>query len=188
MTINEINEKLRELDQMAAELTDIYEEGGGEITAESEALELRLCEMKDLLLDATNDLGRWLKSKEDELKTAKAEKDYTTRKVKAIEGTVDFIKHMIRCVLDGLHMDNVKGSLGYKFTAYDSTSTSADKELIRMRWQETAERAIREAGVPSYITVSLGASVSLAEGQDADVFHTAVSPTVKFTKPRANKE
>lgn len=188
MTINEIHEKLRELDQVSAELADIYEEGGGEITPESEALELRLEDVTDLLTEATNDLGRWLKSKEDEVKAYKAEKDHAARRQKAAEGTVDFIKQVIRQVLDGLHLDDVKGSLGYKFTAYNSTTTSADKELIKERWQEAAEKAVHDAGIPNYITVSLGASVSLAEGQKADVFRTSVTNTIKFTKPRANKE
>lgn len=188
MTINEINEKLRDLDQITADLAEFYEEGGGEITPESEALELRLGEITSLLTDATDDLGRWLRSKEDEVKAFKAEKDHAARRQKAAEETVDFIKQMIRRVLNALGQDDAKGSLGYKFAVYDSKTTTADKELIKMRWQGTAERAIREAGVPSYITVTLGASASLAEGQDTDVFRTSITPTVKFTKPRANKE
>ena len=55
------------------------------------------------------------------------------------------------------------------------------------------EDAIRGAGVPEYVGVSLTASstkakeVGVREG-DEDIFVTTETPTVRFTKPRASKE
>ena len=58
------------------------------------------------------------------------------------------------------------------------------------RYQELAERAIRAAGVPSYVTMKLDAKVSLVpEGEELpDLFEEIRKDTVRFSKPRAGKE
>lgn len=188
LTPKEITAALNEFAALTSYLEELYCEGGGEVTPDTEDLEARLASLQELLEQATDDLGRWLKSKEDEAKTYKAEKDHAARRQKGAEGSVEFIKGLIREVLDRTGKTACKGTLGYKFTAYDSTTTTADKEAIRNAWQGVAEEALRKAGVPAWITVTLGASSSLVpEGEDLpDVFQVSKRATVKFTKPRSS--
>lgn len=189
MTATEIREAINDLAYLTTCLQNLYVDNEGEVTAETESLETRLEEIKGLLTDGVDDLGRWLRLKEDEAKAAKAEKDYAARRQKAAEGSVAFIKSLIREVFDATGQSEARGSLGYKFSSYDSVTTSADKELIQARYWEQAEKAFRDAGIPEYITFTLGASISLAkDGEVPDVFHIERKPTVKFTKPRAGKE
>ena len=185
--IRELNESLERFRALTRELQDTYEETGGEITPDTELLEQSLEDLKAVLLEAPNDLGRWLKSKEAEAKAAKAEKEFCARRQKSAENSVVFIKRCIREVMDALGEDTVAGSLGYKFKIYDSTTTSANKELIRMRWQEKAEKALADAGIPDYITVTLGGRAP-KEGELPDVFDMEITPTVKFFKPAEKKE
>ena len=82
-----------------------------------------------------------------------------------------------------------KGML-YGFTTAESCTTKVDVELLNGRYMELAEQAIRSAGIPDYITVKLDAKVSLVpEGEELpDLFEEVRKDTVRFTKPRANKE
>ena len=78
----------------------------------------------------------------------------------------------------------------YSFTPTVSTTTKADANILKERYQEAANKAVHEAGIPDYVTVKLDASVSLVpEGEDIpDVFVVTKKDTVRFTKPRGNRE
>ena len=190
MNTIEIRSYLQEFADLTAYLQDMYEENGGEVTTDTEDLEERLGHLQLLLDEATDDLGRWLRSKEEEAKAAKAEKDYAARRQKAAEGSVEFIKSLIREVFDKTGHTEARGSLGYKFTSYDSVTTSVDKTLLELHYGSIAEHALRLAGIPDYITCKLSASVSAIPKDEPlpDVFQVHHKPTVKFTKPRSNSE
>ena len=191
MTSKEINETLARLQELSAALEDEYEANGGEITETAAQLEASMEDVKALLsTEGVDSLGRWLKGKEDEAKTIKAEADYITRKRKGVENGIEYVKDMIARVLWACGTDNIKGSNGYSFTATESVTTSVDKDAIKARWQEVAEQALRAAGIPSYITVKLDAAVSaVPEGEDLpDVFTQSRKQSVTFRKPKASKE
>ena len=191
MTSKEINETLARLQELSAALEDEYEANGGEITETAAQLEASMEDVKALLsTEGVDSLGRWLKGKEDEAKTIKAEADYITRKRKGVENGIEYVKDMIARVLWACGTDNIKGSNGYSFTATESVTTSVDKDAIKARWQEVAEQALRAAGIPSYITVKLDAAVSaVPEGEDLpDVFTQLRKQSVTFRKPKASKE
>jgi hypothetical protein len=191
MTSKEINETLARLQELSAALEDEYEPNGGEITETSQQLEAAMEDVKALLsTEGVDSLGRWLKGKEDEAKTIKAEADYITRKRKGVENGIEYVKDMIARVLWACGTDKIKGSNGYYFTATESVTTSVDKDAIKARWQEVAEQALRAAGIPSYITVKLDAAVSaVPEGEDLpDVFTQLRKQSVTFRKPKASKE
>lgn len=190
MHYKDIQTALATLARLSYELEDKYIENEGEITEETEALEEQKAAISDLLSgEGIDTLGRWLKSKEDELKTYKAEKDAAARRMKSIDNTIDFVKSKITEVMNATGQTKAKGML-YGFTATESCTTKVDMELLNGRYMETAEQAIRAAGIPEYITVKLDAKVSLVpEGEDLpDLFEEIHKDTVRFSKPRAGKE
>ena len=138
-------------------------------------------------------LGGWLKAKEDRKKALKAEKDYITRQMTAIDGTIDFIKDKITEVLKKTGKDKVKGERGYSFTASHSVKTEVDKDVLKALYADKVEEAIRAAHIPAYVGVSLTASSTKAsefgvlEG-DEEIFTTTEKDTVTFRKPKASKE
>ena len=69
-------------------------------------------------------------------------------------------------------------------------SADVDPVLYLPEYGAAVEKAVREAGIPEWVTVKLGASSALVpEGQELpDVFDRSVTPSVKFTKPRTAKE
>ena len=186
----DIQDALANLARLSYDLEDRYIENDGEITDETEAMEAEKRAIQDLLSsDGIDILGRWLKSKEDEMRTFKAEKDAAARRVKSVENTIDFVKSKITEVMLATGQERARGMF-YSFTATVSNTTKVDSDLLNERYQAIAERAIRAAGVPDYVTLKLDAKVSLVpEGQDTpDVFVTTSRDTVRFTKPRAGKE
>lgn len=194
MDYREFNQVLERLDQATRTLEDTYVETEGEVTEATEQLEQEISGLKDLINKEGIDLlGGWLKSKEDRKKSLKAEKDYITRQMAAIDETIDFIKGKINQVMVSTGQEKVKGDRGYSFTAYDSVKTDVNKELLKTLYADKIEEAIRAAHVPAYIGVSLTASSTKAAefgviDGDEDIFSTTVTPSVKFTKPRASKE
>ena len=190
MQYQDIKDALATLARLSAELEEQYIENEGEVTAETEELEQQKAAVADLLSgEGIDTLGRWLKSKEDELKTYKAEKDAADRRKKSVENTIDFIKSVITGIMHETGQTKAKGML-YGFTATESCTTKVDMELLNGRYQELAEKAVRAAGLPDYITVKLDAKVSLVpEGEDLpDIFEEVHKDSVRFTKPRAGKE
>ena len=194
MNYKELDQVLANLAQAISTLEDLYIEGEGEITEETEQMEDLISGLKELLTqDGIDLLGGWLKAKEDKKKSLKAEKDYITRQMAAIDETIEFIKTKINQILVATGQEKVKGDRGYSFAATTSVKTEVDKEVLKTIYADRIEEAIRAAHIPAYVGVTLTASSSkadalgLVEG-DEEIFHTTYTPSVRFTKPRASKE
>lgn len=190
MEYTDYKEAIYKLSNLSWELEQMYEENGGECTDETEQMELLKESIGKLLSNEGADfLGRWLLQKENEKKMYKAEKDSADARIKACDNTIDFIKGQIGTLMNTLGEEKIKGEY-YSFSPSVSTTTKADTAAIKDKWYGLALAAIRSAGVPEYITITLGASVSaVPEGEDRpDVFITSTKQTCKFTKPRASKE
>ena len=194
MDYNEFKDALETLDWASYHLEETYTENEGEVTAETEAMEAQIQALRQLLsTEGVDFLGRWLKGKEDRKKALKAEKDYVSRQIEAVDKSIEFIKAKITEVMKATGMEKVKGSLGYSFTSTVSTRTEVDKELLLVAYSDRIEQAIRSAHIPPYIGVTINASATKyaqygVSGVDDDLFITTETPTVRFTKPRAKKE
>lgn len=189
-----MNQVLANLDQAVNSLEELYIEGGGEITEETEQMEDHISCLKELLTkDGIDLLGAWLKAKEDRKKSLKAERDYITRQMAAIDETIEFIKGKVNQVMVATGQDKIKGDRGYSFAAITSVKTEVDKDVLKTIYADRIEEAIRNAHIPAYVGVTLTASSTRAtefgvvEG-DEEIFHTTETPSVRFTKPRASKE
>ena len=190
MDYKEMQDLLSTLDYTSYQLENTYAENGGEVTDETELLEGQVSAMKALLnSDGVDFLGRWLKGKEDRKKALKAEKDYISRQIEATDKTIAFIKAKINEVMTATGCEKVKGSLGYSFATTVSTKTEVDKDLLLDMFLAKVEDAVKGI-LPDDVTVSLSASVSkVQEGQELPAYYRQTeTPTVRFTKPRANKE
>ena len=194
MDYKEMNNVLANLDQAVNSLEELYIEGGGEITEETEQMEEHISGLKELLTkDCIDLLGAWLKAKEDRKKSLKAERDYITRQMAAIDETIEFIKGKVNQVMVATGQDKIKGDRGYSFAATTSVKTEVDKNVLKTIYADRIEEAIRTAHIPAYVGVTLTASSTKAaefgvvEG-DEEIFHTTETPSVRFTKPRASKE
>ena len=194
MDYKEMNQVLADLDQAMVTLEETYIENEGEVTEETEQMEAQISGLKELLTGEGIDLlGGWLKAKEDRKKSLKAEKDYITRQMAAIDETIEFIKTKVNQILVATGQEKVKGARGYSFAATISSKTEVDKDVLKRCYGELVEDAIRKAGVPAYIGVSLTASSTKAKEDgiqdgDEEIFVTTEKPSVRFTKPRASKE
>ena len=194
MDYKEMNQVLAELDQAINSLEELYIDGGGEITEETEQMEEHISGLKELLTKNGIDLlGAWLKAKEDRKKSLKAERDYITRQMAAIDETIEFIKGKVNQVMLATGQEKIKGDRGYSFAATTSVKTEVDKDVLKTIYADRIEEAIRTAHIPAYVGVTLTASSTKAaefgvvEG-DEEIFHTTETPSVRFTKPRASKE
>ena len=194
MDYKEMNQVLANLDQAVNSLEELYIEGGGEITEETEQMEEHISGLKELLTkDGIDLLGAWLKAKEDRKKSLKAERDFITRQMAAIDETIEFIKGKVNQVMVATGQDKIKGDRGYSFAATTSVKTEVDKDVLKTIYADRIEEAIRTAHIPAYVGVTLTASSTKAaefgvvEG-DEEIFHTTKTPSVRFTKPRASKE
>ena len=189
-TYQELQDALARVARLSYDLEDKYIENDGEVTEETQNMEAEIADLQDLLSgDGIDLLGRWLKSKEDELKTYKAEKEAAARRMKSVENTIDFVKAKITEVLKATDQQKVKGVF-YSFAQAVSNTTKVDTDILNQRYLAVAEDAIRAAGVPAYVTMKLDAKVSLVpEGEDIpDIFTITTKDTVRFTKPRGGKE
>lgn len=191
MDYKEMNQHLAELDQAMVTLEETYIENEGEVTEETEQMEAQISGLKELLTGEGIDLlGGWLKAKEDKKKALKAEKDYISRQMSAIDETIDFIKTKVNQILVATGQEKVKGARGYAFAATTSTKTEVDKELLNEWYLPDIENALAEMGIPNWVTITLGAKVSdVPAGTELPaVFKVTEKPSVRFTKPRASKE
>lgn len=191
MTSREIDGLLDRMRQLTGDLEAMYVENGGEVTPATEAADAEIGAIAETLLtEGVDSLGRWLRSKQDEAAAVKAEQDYLARRKKSVENTVDYIKAKITEVMAATGRTKVRGDLGYAFAAYDAVKTTVDADRLSEEYGAAVEKAVRAAGIPGWVTVKLGASASLVpeEQELPDVFDRIVTPTVKFTKPRAAKE
>ena len=194
MNNNEINSLIESLNASMWAFENYMVENDGVCDEASDQMEEQIGILKELLTtEGIDSLGRWLKAKEDEIKSLKAEKDYITRKINAATGTIDYIKTQMNKILTAAHMQEIKGANGYKFQVTTSTKTEVDKDVLKTIYADRIEEAIRAAHIPAYIGVTLTASSTKAaefgivEG-DEEIFHTTEKPSVRFTKPRASKE
>jgi len=194
MDYKELNEILGNLSQVMYSLEEQYIENEGEVTHQTEEMEQIISDLRNLLTTEGIDmLGAWLKAKEDRKKALKAEKDYISRQINATDDSIDFIKAKIHEVLKAIGQEKVKGSRGYSFSVTTSVKSEVNKEELKSRYAKPVEDAIRAAGIPEYIGVTLTASCQRAKDlgvkeEDVWIFSTSESPSVRFTKPRASKE
>lgn len=168
----------------------IMEENGGELTPEAEDLENVKNALQDLLSgEGIDSLGRWLKAKEDEKATFKAEKAAADRRIKAVDKTIDFIKHEIGRVLRATGQEKVKGTF-YSFSQFDSTKTSFDAKALDEKFLDMVTEAARNAGLPASVDVALKTTATrLQEDENlAELVSVETSETCKFTKPKKEKE
>lgn len=193
MNNTEIRDALYKLQQMEFLLDEEYENNGGEVTDFTEHQEESIAALRELLTtEGVDSLGRWLKSKEDEIKTLKAEKDAVTRKINAVNNTIDYIKTQINMLMTQTGVEKVKGTF-YSFAPITSVKTEVDKELLKALYEDKVKTAMIQARIPAYVGVTLTASSTKAkefgvvEG-DEGLFTETTSPSVRFTKPRASKE
>ena len=194
MDYKELNQVLANLAQAMDSLENLYIDNEGEVTDQTEQMEQQISGLRELLTkDGIDLLGAWLKSKEDRKKSLKAEKDYITRQMSAIDETIDFIKAKIHQVMEATGQEKIKGDRGYSFAATTSSKTEVDKDVLKYNYDFKVEQAIRAAGIPDYVGFSLTASstkakeIGVQEG-DENLFVTTEKPSVRFTKPRASKE
>lgn len=191
MNNKDINAALAALNESVFLLEEEYMENGGEVTESTEQQEQYIEELKSLLEDEGIDsLGRWLKSKEDLIKTLKAERDSVNRQIKKTEEGIEFIKGQIYNVMTALGLEKVKGTF-YSFAPSISRKTEVDKEILKEKYLAVAEDAIRSV-LPEWVTFTLGASVKAIptdwELGLPEEFKVIETPSCKFTKPRAKKE
>ena len=194
MNNKEINSLIESLNASMWAFENYMVENDGVCDEASDQMEEQIGILKELLTtEGIDSLGRWLKAKEDEIKSLKAEKDYITRKINAATSTIDYIKTQMNKILTAAHMQEIKGANGYKFQVTTSTKTEVDKDVLKTIYADRIEEAIRAAHIPAYVGVTLTASSTKAaefgvvEG-DEEIFHTTEKPSVRFTKPRASKE
>lgn len=193
MTNTEIREALSRLQEMEYHLCEEYENNGGEVTDYTEQQETAIAAIRDLLTtEGVDSLGRWLKSKEDEVKTLKAEKESVTRQINAANNTIDYIKTQINQILTQTGEEKVKGTF-YSFAATTSVKTEVDKELLKSLYEDKVKTALASAMIPAYVGVSLTASATKAKeigvnAGDEGLFQETTTPSVRFTKPRSSKE
>ena len=194
MNNKEINSLIESLNASMWAFENYMVENDGVCDEASDQMEEQIGILKELLTtEGIDSLGRWLKAKEDEIKSLKAEKDYITRKINAATGTIDYIKTQMNKILTAAQMEEIKGANGYKFQVTTSTKTEVDKDVLKTIYADRIEEAIRAAHIPAYVGVTLTASSTKAaefgivEG-DEEIFHTTDKPSVRFTKPRASKE
>lgn len=190
MNNREINAALAALDQASFRLEEEYMENGGEVTDETIAQEEQIDALKALLEnEGVDSLGRWLKSKEDKLKTLKAERDSINRQIKKTEEGIEYIKSQLYIVINALGKEKVKGTL-YSFTPAMSVKTEVDKEVLKEKYLDMANEAFRSV-LPPWVTFTLGASVKAVPGDMEFLpleFKTIETPSCRFIKPKGKKE
>lgn len=194
MNNKEINSLIESLNASMWAFENYMVENDGVCDEASDQMEEQIGILKELLTtEGIDSLGRWLKAKEDEIKSLKAEKDYITRKINAATGTIDYIKTQMNKILTAAQMQEIKGTNGYKFQVTTSIKTEVDKEILKELFLDKVEKKLRGGKnpvIPADVTFSLGASVSLVpEGAVLPSYYKRTSsPSCKFTKPRASKE
>lgn len=190
MNNRDINAALAALNEATFILEDEYMENGGEVTESTEAQEEYIESLKALLEEEGIDsLGRWLKGKEDQIKTLKAERDHVTRQIKKTEEGIEYIKSQIYNVLTAIGKEKVKGTF-YSFAPAISTKTEVDKEILEEKYLGVANQAL-ETILPPWVSFKLSASVKAVPEREEGLpseFKVVTTQTCKFIKPRAKKE
>jgi len=188
MKYQDIQDALATLARLSYQLEDLYIDSEGEVTEETEAMEARIDALKDLLQnDGIDALGRWLKTKEDEVKMWKAERDAAIRKQKSTESTISFVKSMIAEILKATGMDKAKGKY-YGFSAYTSEKTTVNTDELDRLYLDIARAAAHDAGLPEWVDITLKTTATAAREAGAEEFlDTTTADAVRFTKPRTDR-
>lgn len=190
MNNQEIKAALAALNETLFLLEEEYYENGGEVTEATEAMEQEIESLKALLEgEGIDSLGRWLKGKEDLIKTLKAERDSVNRQIKKIEEGIEYVKGQIYNVLTALKKDKVKGTY-YSFAPATSRKTEVDKDILEEKYLIEVSNALLDI-LPPWVSFKLSASVKAVPGDMEELpseFKVIETPTCKFTKPRAKKE
>lgn len=188
----EMNRLLANLDQAMNSLEESYAESEGEITEETERMETEISGIRELLsTDGIDLLGGWLKAKEDKKKALKAEKDYISRQMAAIDKSIEFIKAKINEVMVATGQEKIRGSRGYSFATAISTKSEVRKDALNDSFLEIAQVGARMNGLPDWVDVQIKTTTSElreAGGDALEYLEESFVPTVRFTKPRASKE
>lgn len=193
MNNTDIKSAIAELSTTMFLLEEEYMENGGEVTEYTATMEANIERLKVLLTtEGVDSLGRWMKSKEDQMKSLKAERDSITRQIKSCENTIEYIKTLVNHILVSTGEEKVKGTC-YSFTATTSETTSVDKDALKEQFMDAVEKKLRGGKnpvIPVDVTITLGASIkNVPEGAEIPSYYLKESkPSVKFTKPRASKE
>ena len=193
MNNTDIKSAIAELSTTMFLLEEEYMENGGEVTEYTATMEANIERLKVLLTtEGVDSLGRWMKSKEDQMKSLKAERDSITRQIKSCENTIEYIKTLVNHVLISTGEEKVKGTC-YSFAATTSETTSVDKDALKEQFMDAVEKKLRGGKnpvIPVDVTITLGASIkNVPEGAEIPSYYLKESkPSVKFTKPRASKE
>lgn len=185
MKYQDIQDALATLNRLSYQLEDLYIDNEGEVTEETEALEARIAAISDLLQnDGIDALGRWLTTKEDEVKMWKSEKAAAARKQKSAENTVAFVKEKIAEIMKATGMDKAKGAF-YGFSTYTSEKSTVNQEEVDRLYLDAATSAAHDAGLPAYIDVVLKTNTTaLKEWGATDLLETTTADAVRFSKPR----
>ncbi len=195
-----IKETLANINRAKYELEAALEENGGELTEELLDQYNALEDMKALLAgEGVDELGRWLKSVQDETAALKAEADAAARRVKNNKSYENYVKELIGHALDAIGQEKVKGTY-YGFSRKTSTTNKVRMEQVNEVYLDLATDAARDAGLPAWCDVEIKTNVTrIKEYAEANpdeeeldgclVFIEETStPSLGFTKPRANKE
>lgn len=193
MNNKEINSLIESLNASMWAFENYMVENDGVCDEASDQMEEQIGILKELLTtEGIDSLGRWLKAKEDEIKSLKAEKDYITRKINAATGTIDYIKSQMNKLLKASGMEEIKGANGYKFQVTTSTKTEVLKDALNDAFLEIAQVGARANGLPDWVDIQLKTTATeIKDSGDMDALsflQETSSPSVRFTKPRASKE
>ena len=190
MEYKEIKQLLDKLSELTGVREEILYENGGEFTDEVNEIEQEIRTIaSNLLNEGIDDLGRWLYSLQAKEDMLKAESASISAKRRANTATIDFVLGIIDMILISTGRAEAKGKL-YSFKEQVSTTVVSDDEAIRNKYLQIAEKAIRDAGVPDYIKLSLSGNVTAAKQLDdiPEFFKLTMRPRAKFTKPRKSSE
>ena len=189
MTHAEIQNAIAQLGSAMRDLEEAYIENGGEVTEDTEIKEMNVTAIQDLLTtEGVDSLGRWLKSKQDEIATAKAEKAAADARIKSLQRTEAYIKDMIGYVLRVTGQEKVKGTF-YGFSQAVKVHNTVDTEGVDNLFLDTVTMAARDAGLPACFDVAIVTNVTrLADTDYAYLIDTEETDSARFTKPRAAKE
>jgi len=191
-------ELIEKIQRAKFDLEVALEENGGELTPELLAQYDTLEDMKALLAEeGVDDLGRWLKSVQDEGAALKAEADAAARRVKNNKSYEDYVKFLIGEALDALELPTnkngekvIKGQF-YGFKRTTSNKSSVKQDDLDAHYLEIAQVGARMNGLPDYINVVLKTTTTElreAGGNALDFLEETSTPAISFTKPRASKE
>ena len=193
MNNKEINSLIESLNASMWAFENYMVENDGVCDEASDQMEEQIGILKELLTtEGIDSLGRWLKAKEDRKKSLKAEKDYITRQMAAIDDTIEFIKTKVNQIMVATGQEKIKGDRGYAFTATTSTKTEILKDALNDAFLEIAQVGARANGLPDWVDIELKTTATeIKDSGDMDALsflQETSSPSVRFTKPRASKE